>query len=116
MSNPNLLVYKGIISPTGEVNKDKINLLSGAFTQPLVDSILATTNYDKQTIIELVGFLQKLFVNTQRAEMLELLNLLYRLEGLHIPQEIQALKQHSEARDYFLFSFLLDVRDVLEDC
>lgn len=30
----NVLLDKGIIIPSGEINKDKINLVAGAITQP----------------------------------------------------------------------------------
>ncbi len=30
----NVLLDKGIITPSGEINKDKINLVAGAITQP----------------------------------------------------------------------------------
>ncbi len=32
----NPLIAKGILKPSGEINKDKINLVAGAVTQPPV--------------------------------------------------------------------------------
>ena len=35
----NVLLDKSIILPSGEINKDKINLVAGAITQPLAEMV-----------------------------------------------------------------------------
>ena len=39
----NELLDKGIILPSGEIGKDKINLVAGAITQPFAEMVWITT-------------------------------------------------------------------------
>ena len=39
----NVLLDKGIILPSGVINKDKINLVAGAITQPFAEMVWVTT-------------------------------------------------------------------------
>ena len=50
----NVLLDKGIILPSGEINKDKINLVAGAITQPLAEMVWVTTGGDKD-VFQAVG-------------------------------------------------------------
>ena len=46
----NVLLDKGIITPSGEISKDKINLVAGAITQPFAEMVWVTTGGDMETI------------------------------------------------------------------
>lgn len=46
----NELLDKGIILPSGEIGKDKINLVAGAITQPFAEMVWVTTGGDMETI------------------------------------------------------------------
>ena len=46
----NELLTKGIILPSGEIGKDKINLVAGAITQPFAEMVWVTTGGDMETI------------------------------------------------------------------
>lgn len=48
LTNP--LITKGILIPSGEINKDKINLIIGAMTAPFIEMVWVTTNGDMDTI------------------------------------------------------------------
>ena len=37
----NVLLDKGIILPSGEISKDKVNLVTGAITQPFAEKEIA---------------------------------------------------------------------------
>ena len=41
----NVLLDKGIILPSGEINKDKINLVAGAITQPFAEMVEQERRY-----------------------------------------------------------------------
>ena len=41
-----ILLDKGIILSSGEINKDKINLVAGAITQPFAEMVWVTTGGD----------------------------------------------------------------------
>ena len=43
------LIDKGVLRPSGEIVKDKINLISGAHTPPFVEMLWTVTNGDTDT-------------------------------------------------------------------
>lgn len=53
----NGLLDKGIILPSGETGKDKINLVAGAITQPSAEMVWVTTGGDMETINRLTDIL-----------------------------------------------------------
>lgn len=53
----NELLTKGIILPSGEIGKDKINLVAGAITQPFAEMAWVTTGSDMETISRLTDIL-----------------------------------------------------------
>ena len=46
----NELLDRGIILPSGEISKNKINLVAGAVTQPFAEMVWVTTGGDMETI------------------------------------------------------------------
>ena len=55
----NVLLDKGIITPSGEISKDKINLVAGAITQPFAEMVWVTTGGDMETINRLTDVLDR---------------------------------------------------------
>ena len=53
----NVLLDKGIILPSDEINKDKINLVAGAITQPFAEMVWVTTGGDMETVNRLTNIL-----------------------------------------------------------
>lgn len=51
----NELLTKGIILPSGEIGKNKINLVAGAITQPFAEMVWVTTGGDMETINRLTN-------------------------------------------------------------
>ncbi len=109
------LIDRGILRPSGEVSKDKINLLAGAHTPPFVEMLWTVTGGDTDTTDRLYTLLSDLYQEGRETEMLEVLRTLYGVLGLVFPDDVEQLAGHPEARSYFLFSFLLDYDDVMED-
>ena len=109
------LITANIISLSGEVNKDKINLLAGAHTPPFVEMLWTVTGGDTDTTDRVYTLLTGLYQEGRETEMLEVLHVLYDVLGLAFPDDVELLAGHPEARSYFLFSFLLDYDDVLQD-
>lgn len=109
------LIDKGILRPSGEVCKDKINLISGAHTPPFVEMLWAVTGGDTETTDRVYTLLSGLYTEGRESEQLEVLRVLYGVLGLVFPQDVELLAEHPEARGYFLFSFLLDYDDAIED-
>ena len=52
-----ILLDKGIILSSGEINKDKINLVAGAITQPFAEMVWVTTGGDMETVNRLTDVL-----------------------------------------------------------
>lgn len=63
----NELLTKGIILPSGEIGKDKINLVAGAITQPFAEMVWVTTGGDMETINRLTNVLVNGCCTTKRA-------------------------------------------------
>ena len=55
--NNNILLDRGIILSSGEISKDKINLVAGAITQPFAEMVWVTTGGDMETINRLTDIL-----------------------------------------------------------
>ena len=53
----NELLDRGIILPSGEISKNKINLVAGAVTQPFTEMVWVTTVGDMETINRLTDIL-----------------------------------------------------------
>ena len=110
-----ILIDKGILRPSGEVVKDKINLISGAHTQPFAEMLWTVTGGDTDTTDRVYSLLTGLYQEGRESEMMEVLRTLYGVLGLTFPDDVELLAGHPEARSYFLFSFLLDYDDIMED-
>lgn len=111
----NILIGKGVLRPSGEIVKDKINLISGAHTPPFVEMLWTVTGGDTDTTDRVYTLLSDLYQDGRETEMLEVLRTLYGVLGLPFPEDVEQLAGHPEARGYFLFSFLLDYDDAIED-
>ena len=109
------LTATNIILSTGEVNKDKINLLAGTYTPPFAEMVWTVTGGEVETVNRIYAVLNTLYSEGRETEMLEVLRLLFGVLGLPFPEGVELLAGHTEARSYFLFSFLLDYDDVIED-
>ena len=73
------------------------------------------TGGDTDTTDRVYTLLTGLYQEGRETEMLEVLHVLYDVLGLAFPDDVELLAGHPEARSYFLFSFLLDYDDVLQD-
>jgi hypothetical protein len=113
MDNP--LLSKGIISQSGVICQDKINLISGAVTSPLLETLFIFSGNDVGAMGRVSAIFTHLYSEGREVEMLAVLRILYDVVGLQFPEDVALLATHSEARHYFLFSFLLDMDDVLQD-
>lgn len=109
------LIDKGIILPSGAIGKDKINLIAGAYVPPFAEMVWTVTGGEKETAERIYNVLGALYSEGRETEMMEVLRLLYGVLGLRFPEDVELLAGHPEARGYFLFSFLLDYDDVIQD-
>ena len=87
----NELLDKGIILPSGEINKDKINLVAGAITQPFAEMVWVTTGGDMETVNRLTDILVTMNTPADREKLFKILKMLYGLMGLPFSEEAEPI-------------------------
>lgn len=111
----NVLLDKGIITPSGEISKDKINLVAGAITQPFAEMVWATTGGDMETVNRLTDVLVTMNTPTDREKLFKIIKLLYGLMGLRFSEEAESMDADPDVLEYFIFSFTADFGEVMQD-
>ena len=111
----NELLTKGIILPSGEIGKDKINLVAGAITQPFGEMVWVTTGGDMETINRLTNVLVTMNNPTDRGKLFKIIKLLYGLMGLPFSEEAEPMDAEPDILEYFIFSFTADFGEVMQD-
>ena len=111
----NQLISKGILLPSGSINKDKINLITGAMTKPFVEMVWVSTNGDMETINRLTTIFVSMNTKSDRARLFQIIQALYGLLGLRFPDEAIHIPAHYSALEYFIFSFILDFTEIIKD-
>lgn len=59
--------------------------------------------------------LNHLYHNDNEAEMMAVLRIIYDVSGVQFPDDNELIAEHPEARKYFLFSFLLDMEECVQE-
>jgi len=113
MKNP--LIDKGIILKSGEISKDKINLITGAMTLPFAEMVWVTTDGDMDTINRLTEMLVTMNTPADRGKLFKIIQMLYGLMGLQFSDEAAYIPTHRAALEYFIFSFILDFGEIIKD-
>ena len=111
----NVLIDKGIILPSGEINKDKINLVAGAIALPFAEMVWVTTNGDMDTINRLTGILVSMNTPADSIKLFGIIQMLYGLMGLRFSDEAVLMANHAGALKYFLYSFIADFGEIVQD-
>ncbi len=83
-STANILAKKGILTLSGEISKDKINLVAGAITQPFAEMVWVTTGGDMDTINRLTDVLVTMNTPADRGKLFKIIKMLYGLMGLQV--------------------------------
>lgn len=110
-----LLLSKGIILQSGEISKDKINLVAGAITQPFAEMVWVTTGGDMETINRLTDVLVTMNTPADREKLFKIIKLLYGLMGLRFSEEAEPMDADPDVLEYFIFSFTADFGEVMQD-
>lgn len=107
------LCSKGIILKSGVICEDKINLISGAMTASLIESVWIFSGYDTKAMERIMAVFTHLYNESREAEMMAILRILYDVYSFR--RMFALITEYPEARQYFLFSFLLDMKDCMQD-
>lgn len=113
--NDNILIAKGIIKQSGEVNKDKVNLVAGAITQPFAEMVWLTTGGDMETVNRLTDILVTMNTPADRGKLFKIIKLLYGLMGLSFSEEAEPMDAAPAVLEYFIFSFTADFGEIIKD-
>lgn len=85
------------------------------YTAPFIETIWAFTGNDTEALKRIVNSFSDLYQGNRESEMIALLHILNDVLGLQFPEDTELLADHKEARQYFLFSFLLDIEDCMQN-
>lgn len=111
----NTLQSKGIILPSGEINKDKINLVAGAITPPFAEMVWETTFGDRETVNRLTDILVTMNTPTDRGKLFKIIKMLYGLMGLQFSEEAEPMNTTPDVLEYFIFSFIADFGETIQE-
>ena len=111
----NTLLDKGIITPSGEISKDKISLVAGAITQPFAEMVWVTTGGDMETINRLTDVLVSMNTPADRGKLFKIIKMLYGLMGLPFSDEAEPMDVAPDVLEYFIFSFTADFGEIIKD-
>jgi hypothetical protein len=111
----NCPISHGIVNPSGKVNKDKINLVSGAVTPPFAEMVWLSSGGDAETINRLTSILVSMNTPNEREALFRLIQMLYGLLGLKLSKEASLMAGSDEALEYFAHSFIIDFGEVMHE-
>ena len=111
----NVLLDKGIILPSGEISKDKVNLVAGAITQSFAEMVWETTGGDMETVNRLTDVLVTMNTPTDREKLFKIIKMLFGLMGLPFSEEAEPMDAEPDILEYFIFSFTADFGEVMQD-
>lgn len=97
-----LLLSKGIILQSGEISKDKINLVAGAITQPFAEMVWVTTGGGMETVNRLTDILVSMNNPSDRGKLFKIIKLLYGLMGLRFSEEAEPMDADPDVLEYIL--------------
>ena len=115
MQKNEVLLSNGIISQSGEICRSKINLVSGAITQPFAEMVWVTTGGDMETINRLTDILVTMNTPADRGKLFKIIKLLYGLMGLQFFDEAEPMDADPAVLEYFVFSFTADFGEIIKD-
>ena len=111
----NTLTARGMILQSGEISKDKINLVAGAITQPFAEMVWVTTGGDMDTINRLTDTLVTMNTPADRGKLFKIIKMLYGLMGLQFSEEAEPMDADPAVLEYFIFSFTADFGEIIKD-
>lgn len=114
-STENAMAQAGILFPSGEPDRNKLNLISGATIPQFCDFFWETSLRDKELVTRLRAIMQMMYADGKHREILDVLLLLYGLVGLKFPNELELLRESPQALSYFLREMLMDFNDMFDE-
>ena len=111
----NELLDKGIILPSGEIGRDKINRAAGAVTQPFAEMVWVATCGDTETTKPLDRHSCYYEHPHRPGEAVKIIKMLYGLMGLPFSGDAEPMDADPAVLEYFMFSFAADFGEAMQD-
>ncbi len=111
----NILCKQGILTSSSEICKDKNYLVARAVTQPFAEMVWVSTGKDMEIINRLTDILISMNTPTDREKLFRIIQILYGLLGLQFSEEAAIMTAQQDTLDYFLFSFIVDFGEIIND-
>jgi hypothetical protein len=92
--------------------EEAINVISGAYTSPLVDTIYALSG-SSNSLRYVHNIIKVLYESDKCTEAMQLIHLLYDLAGFDYPNEMALIETNKQTEEIFIGEFLLDVEDLM---
>lgn len=111
----NILVEKSILQASGEINKDKINLVAGTISSFFTEMIWLSSVGDMDTINRMTDIFVKMNNPKDNERLFQIILILFGTFGIELPEEVILISHDEEALNYFLFSFILDFGEIINE-
>ena len=110
-----ILIESGIMFPDGQINKNKINIVSGTITKPFVEMVWGTTGGDMETINRITDILVTMNTDSDRENLFKIIQMLFGVVGVIFPEEATYMSYDGTALEYFIFSVTADFGEIVQE-
>lgn len=110
-----ILIDKGILHPDGRINKNKINLVSGAIAQPFVETLWGEIGGDMETINRITEILVTMNNDNDRNKLYKIIQMLFGVVGVQFADEAAYMNFNDKVLKYFIFSFTADFGELIQE-
>ena len=111
----NIFLEKDLIKPSGKIDKNKINFVTGAITQPFAEMIWLATSNDMLLINDFIRILITMNTPSDRHKLFKFIQLLYGFMGLDFLEEAVLMDVDDTVLEYFISSFTADFCEIMQD-
>ncbi len=109
-----ILIEKGILSQDGKIDKNKINLITGAMAQPFAEMVWGSVGGDMETINRFTDILVKMNTDTDRQNLFRVIQMCYGLMGVIFPDEAAEINKNAAALEYFVKLYSIYTASAIE--
>jgi len=106
-----MLTKEGVLTSENQIDKNKLNLMSGAYASNLLDAIVEA-DMNPQEVIEYIG---NLYQQNQYMGVYYFLLYLFAALEMDIPYLYMQLPRHPEALQYYIGELIADIKDCALD-
>ena len=83
--------------------------------QPLAEAVFELAAVPVQTLTHFFELLRNLYKQKREQEVIDLLYVLYGMFGIEYADTIRLLRGDTEARSYFIYSYIVNLGELLEE-